>query len=132
MKKILIVIVVLVLVLAGCLFIKELVRSSDDTKNNILVDKTKVEETSTDSDFISNTYYTEGGDSATVKYYKNDTAELNWTKGNYSNLKLNIAISASGARYENIEHNLVVWEHAGQLAIYKNENLIFQSVRSEK
>lgn len=76
-------------------------------------------------------YVSETGDEAKVTYYNNDTASLNLIGSELVDINFNLAASASGARYENTELNLVLWEKEPQLTIYKDDGEIFNGTKFE-
>ncbi len=73
----------------------------------------------------STTYFSTDGETADVTYYSDNTATLTLSNSEYQNVRFVIAMSASGARYENIEKGLVLWEKAPELTIYKDDKAIF-------
>lgn len=74
----------------------------------------------------STTYFSTSGETANVTYYSDNTATLTLSNSEYQNVRFIIAMSASGARYENIDKGLVLWEKAPELTVYKDEQAIFQ------
>ncbi|MEN9921389.1 MAG: hypothetical protein RLZZ517_367 [Candidatus Parcubacteria bacterium] len=72
-------------------------------------------------------YFSDTGEQQAEVIYKSDnTAILVSSNIGYQNVPFTIAMSASGARYENTEQGLVLWEKAPQLTIYKNDESIFE------
>ncbi len=59
-----------------------------------------------------------------------DTATLNGL--GFSDLVFTIATSASGARYENEEEGLVLWNKGNDITLYEGEEIIFEGTTPEK
>lgn len=89
------------------------------------VEKEIIQQESEQVTGTSTVYFSEGEDTANVTYYSNNTATLTLSNTEYQNIPFTIGISASGARYENTEKGLVLWEKAPELTIYKDDKPIF-------
>jgi membrane-bound inhibitor of C-type lysozyme len=71
-------------------------------------------------------YISEMGDEAHVDYFSDDTALLTIIGNDeYKDIQFTHATSASGARYENIDKGLILWEKEPELTIYKNDEQLF-------
>lgn len=117
MNKIKILLITLVIIIIGA-FILYGVKA--DVKKEIIEQQIQ-QVTST-----STTYFSIDGKTADVTYYSDDTAMLTLLNSEYQNIRFTIAVSASGARYENTEKGLVLWEKSPELTIYKDDKNIFQ------
>ena len=80
---------------------------------------------------VSAMYLSEKDKEASVTYYSNKTASLDLLGTSSEKIMFDLAISASGARYENKERGLVIWEKAPELNIYKNDKLIYTGRKTE-
>lgn len=102
-KNIIVIIIVLLLFIIGVWF-----SSGDDVM---------VEE------LITYNYVTESGDSLEVIY--NPTTNKVKLKGlNWSDLEFDQIVSASGARYENRNEDLVLWNKGGEISLFKGDEII--------
>jgi heat shock protein HslJ/membrane-bound inhibitor of C-type lysozyme len=80
---------------------------------------------------VSAMYLSDKDKEASVTYYSNKTASLDLLGTSSERIMFNLAISASGARYENVERGLVLWEKAPELNIYKDDKLIYTGRKFE-
>lgn len=81
---------------------------------------------------INALYISETGDEAHVNYYSDSTASLTIIGSDeYKDIQFTHATSASGARYENIERGLILWEKEPELTIYKNDEQLFFGKKQE-
>ena len=80
---------------------------------------------------IEASYVSDKNVEASVTYYSNKTASLDRLGTTTDRVMFDLAISASGARYENKELGLVLWEKAPEINIYKNDKLIFSGRKTE-
>ncbi len=119
-KKILISLFVILIIVAGLYFVSTNIPAKQTPVINGSLTASPEEITATSASYIS-----EKGQEAVVSYYSNKTASLDLIGTQYKNVMFNIAISASGARYENKELGLVLWEKAPNLSITNGDQLIF-------
>lgn len=69
-------------------------------------------------------FQNEAGESISVSFNnENETASLNGA--GYNNLIFKQVISASGARYENEQEGLTLWNKGNDVTLYKGEEIIF-------
>lgn len=125
MKKIIIFSIIIVLIMGTVLF--GVRKNIQNVPPSLLLEEPITEITSTTASYIS-----EMGEEAIVEYYNNDTAILNLLNTEYKNILLEIGMSASGARYENKDLGLVVWEKSPEITIYKNDQPIFSGKKREE
>lgn len=92
----------------------------------ITVETTGEEITSTDVLYVS-----EMGDEAHISYHSNNTATLTIIGSEYKDVLLEQAISASGAKYENQEQDIELWEKGDELIIYKGDEELFSGKKYE-
>jgi heat shock protein HslJ len=118
MNKTKILLITLVIIIIGT-FVLYGVRST--------VKKESVEQQIEQVSATTTVYFSDSGEQQAQVTYKSDTtALLTLSNTEYQNTPFTIATSASGARYENTEQGLVLWEKAPQLTIYKNDEPIFE------
>ncbi|MEY4440514.1 MAG: hypothetical protein RLY49_140 [Candidatus Parcubacteria bacterium] len=120
-------ITVVIIIIAGFVLYGVRVSVQKQVNPNIEIITTGEQITSTGAIYVSET-----GDEAHVNYYSNDTA-LFTIVGNeeYKDIQFMHATSASGARYENIEKGLVLWEKSPELTVYKNDEQLFFGRKQE-
>lgn len=127
-KKLSMFLILLILVALGfVLFLKyDEVEDIEESKDYNQVELNDKNITKAEASYVSSK-----NEQANVTYYSDDTAVLNSLGSGYKNISFKVATSASGARYENRELNLVLWEKAPEINIYKNDSLIFSGKKVE-
>lgn len=117
--KIKIILFAVVSILIG-VFVLYGIRISIDTESvQINVSNTEITSTST-------SYASSEGKTIFVSYNSDMSATLRVPDTQYQDILLQNTISASGARYENIERGLVLWEKAPDITITQDEKVIFK------
>ncbi len=125
MKRFLLLLLAFVIVLAGLLLVvKYQFRNTTEPMQD---DQNFSAET---ADF---TYVNESGEALTVQYESSLnnmylTYHSSTTAHSFDAIELVASTSASGAKYENTDLGLVFWEKSGDIMLYENDELIFQSV----
>jgi heat shock protein HslJ/membrane-bound inhibitor of C-type lysozyme len=76
-------------------------------------------------------YISEMGDEARVSYNSNNTATVTIIGSEYKDILLEQAISGSGAKYENLEQNIELWEKGEGVVIYKGDEKLFLGKKFE-
>lgn len=119
---------ILILVILAGVAIYVFRTSTEEEQNPIEVNTFETGEKITS---VSASYLSVKNVEAIVTYYSDKTASLDLLGTSSERIIFNLAMSASGARYENIEKGLVLWEKAPELNIYKNDKLIYTGKKSE-
>lgn len=117
--KIKIILFAVVIILIG-VFVLYGIRTSID-KESIQINVSNTEITSTSTSYVSSE-----GKTISVSYNSDMSATLRIPDTQYQDVLLQSAISASGARYENAEQRLVLWEKAPDITITQDEKVIFE------
>lgn len=125
MKTKILTITIIIILLATAVLYGVRLSITPSTQPNI-EDIKPQEITSTQAQYVSET-----GDEAHVNYYSNNTASLTLIGSEYKDIQFTHATSASGARYENTDLGLILWEKAPDLTIYKDEEPIFSGRKWE-
>ena len=126
MNKIKIILITLVIIVVAS-FVLYGVRTSVQDQN-IQVTELRVEDEIT---WVDAVYVSETGDEAQVKYYSDTSASLTLIGSEYKDIQFTHATSASGARYENSDLGLVLWEKSPDITIYKEDESIFSGRKFE-
>lgn len=79
----------------------------------------------------STIYVSETGDEAHISYYSNKTAMLTIIGSEYKDIQFTSTTSASGARYENVEQGLELWEKNPEITFYKDDEELFSGKKYE-
>ncbi len=80
---------------------------------------------------VTASYFSNKNVEAIVTYYSDKSASLDLLGTSSEKIMFDLAVSASGARYENKDLGLVLWEKAPELNIYKNDKIIFSGRKAE-
>ncbi len=126
-NKIIIFGVIIILICIGILYYLRI--NVQDSRIEITYESSTTEKKITHT---TASYVSEMGEEAIVEYYSNDIAILNLLNTEYKDIQLDIAVSGSGARYENKDLGIVVWEKSPDVIIYKNDQPIFSGKMIEE
>lgn len=119
-KKTLILIVVLVSIFLGALYFSKEPASIQNNATNV------VQDTGKEVLYVDN----QNNQQLKVVYYENNTAAI--YAGDVNEVTFTATTSASGARYENAEQGLILWNKGNEVSLYLNDSLIFSGIVPEE
>jgi len=121
-----VIIAAIILIIVGVLLF-----SKSDKKEVVLEENTAKENISQNNIFEATFTNEEGNEEVNVVFNnETDTATLNGL--GFSDLVFTIATSASGARYENEDEDLVLWNKGNDVTLYHGEDVIFIGTTAEE
>jgi heat shock protein HslJ/membrane-bound inhibitor of C-type lysozyme len=125
-----IIVLILLVIIAGVLvYAFRMTPQFQLEQNNVDIENVSI----TTGDKITSvqaSYISAKDEEATVTYFGRN-ASLDRLGTSTERIMFELAISASGARYENKELGMVLWEKAPDLNIYKNDKVIFSGRKTD-
>ena len=125
-----IILILLVIIAGGLVYAFRTISQSQPEQNSVDINNGSITAGEKITS-VSASYVSEKNVEAGVTYYSNESASIDRLGNSIEKIMFDLAISASGARYENKELGMVLWEKAPELNIYKNDKLIYTGRKTE-